>query len=308
MITDVAFITVNYNTRALLEDLVLFFRSADLPFTYTFTVVDNASNDDSLLFLKSCPEVITILNGTNLGYGKAMNQGIVATSSRYLCLLNTDIILNNEALTALVKHCDTHPSVKVCSPLIRHLNGRIQGGYYRFSLFYAYLDIYKKIFIKMLKTRLASTNKIVPVDGIAGAFIFCNRDIVSNEKLFDEDFFFYYEDTELAHRLFKQGVKCNVLSGQSIIHLGAQSSSNRHVQQLYVSKYLYLKKQYGDVHAKILLMQDIIRVHGKRFFYDIASRLTKSKNIRNKLEQYVLVTQSLNDLYSKLHNKDSRKN
>jgi len=308
MITDVAFITVNYNTRALLEDLVLFFRSVDLPFTYTFTVVDNASSDESLLFLKSCPEVTTILNGTNLGYGKAMNQGIVATSSRYLCLLNTDIILNSEALTALVEHCDTHPSVKVCSPLIRHLNGRIQGGYYRFSLFYAYLDIYKKIYIKMLKTRLASTNKIVPVDGIAGAFIFCSRDIVCNEKLFDEDFFFYYEDTELAHRLFKQGVKCNVLSGQSIIHLGGQSSSNRHVQQLYISKYLYLKKQYGDVHAKMLLMQDIIRVHGKRFFYGIVSRLTKSKNIRSKLEKYVLVTQSLNDLYSKLHNKDSRKN
>lgn len=308
MITDVAFITVNYNTKALLEDLVLFFRNADLPFTYTFTVVDNASSDGSADFLKSCPEVTTILNGTNLGYGKAMNQGIVATSSRYLCLLNTDIILNSEALTALVEHCEKHPTINVCSPLIQHQNGKIQGGYYRFNLLYTYLDIYKKIYIKLLKLRLASRQGIVKVDGIAGAFIFCRRDIVLNEKLFDEDFFFYYEDTELAHRLYKQGMTCHVLCGQSVIHLGGQSSSNRHVQQLYVSKYLYLTKQYGDVHAKTLLMLDIMRVHIKRLFYGFASKLTPSENIRNKLDKYIMVSQSLNNLYSKLHNKDNQQN
>lgn len=308
MITDIAFITVNYNTRALLEDLVHFFRSADFPFTYTFTVVDNASSDDSILFLKSCPDVTTILNSTNLGYGKAMNQGIAASSSRYLCLLNTDIILNKEALTALVEYCDKHLTVNVCSPLIQHQNGKIQGGYYRFNFLYTYLDIYKKIYIKLLKFRLASRQGIIKVDGIAGAFIFCRRDVISDEKLFDEDFFFYYEDTELAHRLFKQGMTCHVLCGQSIIHLGGQSSSNRHVQQLYVSKYLYLKKQYGQVHAKILLMQDILRVNIKRVFYSFASKLTQSKNIHNKLEKYILVTQSLNELYAKLRIKDSKQN
>ena len=297
MISDVAFITVNYNTRALVEDLVLFFRGASLPFTYTFTVVDNASSDDSLSFLASCPEVETIANSSNLGYGKAMNQGIAATSSRYLCLLNTDIILNPEALTALVEHCNQHPATMICSPLIRHQNGRIQGGYYRFNLWYTYLDIYKKIFVKRLKRKLAARQGIVRVDGIAGAFLFCRRDIAVDEKLFDEDFFFYYEDTELAHRLYKQGMACHVLSEQSIIHLGGQSSTNRHATQLYISKYLYLRKQYGNGHAKALLMQDIVRVHTKCIFYRFASLVTHSDTIRNKLEKYVLVSRSLHDLY-----------
>ncbi|MBW4055939.1 MAG: glycosyltransferase [Proteobacteria bacterium] len=308
MIVDVTFITVNYNTQLLLEDLVFFFRSTPLPFTYTFTVVDNASGDDSLGFLASCPEVTTIANNSNVGYGRAMNQGIAASSSRYLCLLNTDIILNSEALTALVEYCDKHPTVNVCSPIIQHQNGKIQGGYYRFNLLYTYLDIYKKIYIKLLKLRLASRRGIIKVNGIAGAFIFCRRGIVSDDKLFDEDFFFYYEDTELAHRLYKQGMTCHVLCGQSVIHLGGQSSSNRHVQQLYVSKYLYLTKQYGDVHAKTLLMLDIMRVHVKRLFYSFVSKITPSENIRNKLDKYIMVSQSLNNLYSKLHNKDNQHN
>lgn len=294
---DVAFITVNYNTCRLLEELLHFFRTTPLPFSFSLTVVDNASSDRSPDFLAACPDVTTILNSENLGYGRAMNLGIAASDSRYLCLLNTDVILNAEALTALVSHCDIRPDVAVCSPVIRYLDGSIQGFFFKFGLPTLYLDLYKKLWNKNFKIKLASAREAVPVDGIAGAFIFCRRDIASVAgKLFDEDFFFYYEDTELAHRLLKQGKHCEVLPRYSIIHIGGQSSSIRHIRLFYAGRYLYLNKQYGALHTKSVFVQDVVKVTLKLLFYRCAAFVTENDTIHFKLESYGHVAQVLREI------------
>lgn len=293
---DVAFITVNYNTRALLEDLVTFFRDTPLSFSWSLTVADNASTDGSLEFLDECPDVTTVRNSVNLGYGRAMNRGIAASESRYLCLLNTDVILNAAALEALVKHCDTHPQVQVCAPVIRYPNGKVQGFFFKFGLVTLYFDLYKKIWNKLFKMKLASAQDALRVDGIAGAFIFCRRGLALEGRLFDEDFFFYYEDTELAHRLLKQGARCEVLPRQSIIHIGGQSSSIRHIRLFYTGRYLYLKKHYGAAHARRIFRLDALKVRLKIRFYRLAGLITASGKVRFKQESYGHVARILGEL------------
>lgn len=296
MPADVAFITVNYNTKSLLEDMIVFFRTTPLPFSFSLTVVDNDSDDGSLEYLAGCPDVTTIRNCENLGYGRAMNRGIAASDSRYLCLLNTDVILNPEALAALVSHCDSRPHVAVCSPVIRYPNGRIQGFFFKFGLATLYLDLYKKIWNKVFKAKLASARDPLPVDGIAGAFIFCRRDIATDGRLFDEQFFFYYEDTELAHRLLKRGLRCEVLPNSSIIHIGGQSSSIRHIRLFYAGRYLYIRKQYGAGHAHIVFMADRIKVWLKTCFYRYICLFTSSGKIHNKCESYGHVLKALKEI------------
>src|SRR5260370_4481585 len=90
---DIAFITVNYNTLECVSQLTSFFNSLDVPFTFTFTVVDNDSRDGSQEFLQSRPEVIYLQTGRNIGYGPAINRGVASTASKYVCLTNTDVIL-----------------------------------------------------------------------------------------------------------------------------------------------------------------------------------------------------------------------
>lgn len=296
MPVDVAFITVNYNTRSLLEELVRFFRTTPLPFSFTLTVVDNASSDGSLEFLSVCPEVTTISNSENLGYGRAMNRGIAASASRYLCLLNTDVILNAEALTELVNRCDSRSDVAICSPVIRYQDGRIQGFFFKFGLTTLYFELYKKLWNKAFKAKLTTASEPVLVDGIAGAFIFCRRGLAHEDRLFDEDFFFYYEDTELAHRLLKQGARCEVLPRCSIIHIGGQSSSIRHIRLFYTGKYLYLTKHYGALHARWVFQQDCVRVSIKSFFYRCAALIATNDKIRYKLESYGHVAQILREI------------
>ena len=64
---DVAFVTVNYNTRPLVEDLLNFFSREDLPFSHTLVVVDNGSRDGSHELLnRQAGSTVYIPAGKNL--------------------------------------------------------------------------------------------------------------------------------------------------------------------------------------------------------------------------------------------------
>jgi N-acetylglucosaminyl-diphospho-decaprenol L-rhamnosyltransferase len=294
--TDVAFITVNYNTRPLVEEMVKFFRTAPLPFSHRLTVVDNASTDGSLEFLSSCPDVATLRNGENLGYGRAMNRGIAASRSKYLCLLNTDIVLNAEALTALYRHLENHPETGVASPRICYPSGRTQGFIFRDGILPFYFNLVAKFQAKRQKLRVDRAKRPFRVDGVMGAFIFLNRNLCSDGKLFDEDYFFYFEDSDLAHGLAKRGVRCEVLPDVSVVHLGGGSTSIRNGIQYYRSKYLYLHKRYGARHAAVLRSLERFRLREKVLFYRLLKTVYPSETVLRKFDLYRSISESFDTL------------
>src|SRR6266571_3173577 len=124
--SDVVFVIVSYNTRRLLEELFNFFAGIALPFSYSLIVVDNNSTDGSKEYLRQQKHVTVIQNEENIGYGQAMNRGIAASESSYVAVLNTDLILNGEALTALWNYLESHSDVGICAPLICNADGTLQ--------------------------------------------------------------------------------------------------------------------------------------------------------------------------------------
>src|SRR5258708_12699481 len=101
MPVDIAFITVNYNTLECVRRLATFFTNLDVPFTFTFTVVDNNSRDGSQEFLQSRPEINYLQTGENLGYGRGINRGVAASATKYVCLTTTAVIPNRDTLISL---------------------------------------------------------------------------------------------------------------------------------------------------------------------------------------------------------------
>jgi N-acetylglucosaminyl-diphospho-decaprenol L-rhamnosyltransferase len=292
---DVAFVTVNYNTRGLLEEMVGFFRSTPLPFSHRLTVVDNASTDGSLDFLASCPEVTTLCNGENAGYGRAINRGVAASRSKYVCALNTDVVLNTDALAAMHGHLESHPQTGVVAPRICYPDGRTQGFLFCDGIVPLYSTLVAKLLAKHHKLRVERARRPLRVDGVLGALVFLRRQLCPDGKLFDEDFFFYFEDSDLARRLAKQGVRCEVLPDQSIVHLGGASTSVRNGIQYYRSKYLYVRKQFGPRHASALRAIDRFRIGRKVFCYRILQAIRPSNKTASKLELYRSVLRMLED-------------
>ena len=283
---DVAFITVNYNTRALLEALVNFFRHSTLPFSWSLTVVDNASSDGSLEFMDSCPDVATIQNAENIGYGRAMNRGVAATRSRYVCALNTDVILNVEALTALWRFLEDNGTAGMCTPVVRYNDGRMQLFFFNFSLLLYYGEFLGKLYAKLMKLRIACSRRPVRINGITGALLFLRRSYIDDNTLFDEDFFFYFEDTDLACRWEKKGYASYALPRYSIIHLGGQSGKGRNNSLYYRGKYLFLRKHYGEGHAHRIKALDYWKITRKVITYRLLSLICPTGQVRRKLASY----------------------
>lgn len=286
MCADIDFVTVNYNTLEHVKQLAGFFQSLDAPFTFSFTVVDNNSQDGSQEFLRSHPEINYIQAGKNLGYGRAINQGAAATESKYICVTNTDVILNHEALLALWRFMEEHPDAGVCAPRLLYEDGRDQGMAFERSLLSHYVHWFAKLRARRIKTKLANATAPVQVEGVMAAFFLIRRSVISPPALFDEDFFFFYEDSALSHTLADRGVACFVLPGVTIIHIGGKSRSEASVSLFYKSKYLYLKKFYGSFHAGAICWMDRARILRKWSLYSMLSRVFPSERVRHKQRHY----------------------
>jgi N-acetylglucosaminyl-diphospho-decaprenol L-rhamnosyltransferase len=283
---DIAFITASYNTLQWTKQLVDFFATLTVPFTFSLTVVDNNSFDGSQDFLQSQSNVHYIQTGQNLGYGRAINRGVAATASNYVCVTNTDVILNPDALLKLWRFMEEHPDAGICAPRITYADGRDQGMIFKSSLPSHYAEWFGKLVAWSSKSRLAHASAPFRVDGVMGAFFLIRRSAIPQPTLFDEEFFFFYEDSALAHALKNRGIPCYVVPNVSIIHVGGQSRSTAAVSFFYQGKYLYLKRFYGPAHAKRVYFVDRFRVLRKYAFYSLLAVLTSSKRIKSKQRRY----------------------
>jgi N-acetylglucosaminyl-diphospho-decaprenol L-rhamnosyltransferase len=283
---DIAFITVNYNTLSWIKQLAEFFSNLRAPFTFSFCVVDNNSNDGSKEFLQSRPEIRYIQTGENLGYGRAINRGIAGTESKYVCVTNTDVILNREALVVLWTFLEEIPDVGVCAPRLTYADGRNQGMLCHPSLLAHYVHGFAKILASSSKRKIANAAGPVRVQGVMGAFFLIRRSVIPGPTLFDEDFFFFHEDIALAHALKKKGVKCFVIPNVSIIHAGGESRMDGLVDAFYESKYLYVRKFYGSFHARMARFVDRARIFRKRLFYALLGELFPSERMKSKWRYY----------------------
>jgi N-acetylglucosaminyl-diphospho-decaprenol L-rhamnosyltransferase len=288
MSVDVAFITVNYNTSQLVTNLIEFFRITELPFSACLVVVDNASSDGSheLLSAAQGEQLVYIPAGENLGYGRAMNLGLATVTSRYACVMNTDLVMNRQALVALWEFFESTPEAGVTSPLILGADGRQQGFIFHQGILSLYSPLICKLRSKVWKQRVERACGPLLVPGVLGAFFMIRRSAFGASELFDRDFFFYYEDTELAHRYWTQGVACYVLPGVSIIHLGGQSTSAAGGRLFQSSRHLYVHKVYGERHARLVGRLDLIRLHLKYWKYFVLQAVVKSRAIRAKYDYY----------------------
>jgi GT2 family glycosyltransferase len=283
---DIAFITVNFNTLQWITRLADFFKTLEAPFTFNFTVVDNGSEDGSREFLQAHPEINYLPMGENIGYGRAINRGVEATAGKYVCVTNTDVVLNRNALIEIWKFLEERSDAGVCAPRITYENGRSQGMVFSKSLFSHYANWFGKLQASYVNVRLAKAADPLRVDGVLGAFFLIRRSAMPPPTLFDEDFFFFYEDSALAHTLMNRGVPCYVLPSVTIIHISGQSRSTNSISFFYESKYKYLKKFYGPFHARAIQFMDRVRIFRKWSIYSLLSMVSTSERVKFKQRFY----------------------
>lgn len=104
-------IIVNYNSGKLTHSCLQSLKQHGLPAESEIIVIDNASRDDSVTWLKSdWPDITLIANDRNVGLAAAVNQGIAAAKGEYFLMLNPDIIAFPKAVATLISFMDVRAS------------------------------------------------------------------------------------------------------------------------------------------------------------------------------------------------------
>ncbi len=224
---------INHNTREHLRACLTTILQ-DAP--GEIVVVDNASVDGSLeLVRREYAGVRLIANATNRGYGAAANQAIACTSAPHILLLNSDTLLRPGALQALRAYLDHHPCVAMVGPRLVNVDGSLQPSCFPFPTpIHTLVEISgsRRVirhlpFVRELYPPTSSHSRARPVPWVLGAGLALRRKAVDDVDGFDESFFMYSEEVDLAYRLRRAGWQIHFAPVATIAHVGGASTRQR---------------------------------------------------------------------------------
>ncbi len=224
---DISVIVVNMNTKGLLLECLASVYATIKRHRFEVWVVDNGSKDGSPEAVKQAyPDVNLIQNHTNLGFGAANNQAFRQMNGRYALLLNTDSRLIDGAAAELLRFMENQPDVGAACGQLLFLDGSKQ---YSFDAFPTFLSLFlntsllRVIFPGKYPNRKKDISAPIEVDSCLGACMMVRREAMSEVDFFDEDYFFFFEETDLAYRLNQAGWKAFFIPNAHAYHLQGET-------------------------------------------------------------------------------------
>lgn len=250
-------------------------------------VIDNASTDHSLEFLKAQyhDKATIIENSQNMGYTGGVNIGVAKAlelGCKYLYLLNNDMVLKKDTLTQLVLFAENYPSGAAFGSVVYETDkdnylwsagGKINSWTCTTS------------HMKLKKNQTKAFADYIP-----GTSVLYRLNVLEQLKGFDDRFFLYWEDVDIGHRIQQHHFQ-NVVVYNSIAYHKCGASHGRYNavttyypirnQLLYASLHLqgfqrlfffaslpvhFLLKFFAIVLGKILFRREIAWIRMKMLF------------------------------------------
>ncbi|MEK7543842.1 MAG: glycosyltransferase family 2 protein [Patescibacteria group bacterium] len=252
---DLSIIIPSYNTRALLERCLtsIFVSLKSSHILYEVIVVDNASGDGSPELVRNkFPQVHLVCNKVNVGYGKANNQALHKARGTHVLLLNSDIVVQNDAIGVLYRFVKDKDKVFAGGKLFNE-DGSLQpscGPF--FSLPVAALMLFAKG--DYWGATRYSPDQTQRVDWVSGACLMGRKSAFTDLGFFDERIFMYMEEIELLYRAKEKGYMAFFVAEAQCIHTGAASSGERRtpVVNIYKGLVYFYKKHHSPLAGEVL--------------------------------------------------------
>jgi GT2 family glycosyltransferase len=217
---DVAVVIVNYNGERLLPDCLAAL-AAQTRAPVQIVVADNGSRDGSLALLRARhPDVTALPLGHNFGFAGGANRGVAATSAPWVCVLNSDAAPAPDWLEILTSAQRDERTWALGSVLVSASSGRVESAGDLYSpAGYAY----KFLRGRALADLPAEPYRVFAAPGAAPVF---RRDVFDALGGYEERFFLYYEDVDLAFRAVLAGYHALLVPRARVTHrLGATTKS-----------------------------------------------------------------------------------
>jgi len=217
-------------------------------------IIENSKDLSLLKIVKKYKNVKVIINKKNIGFGASSNIGLRKVKTKYGLHLDLDTKFSNNSIIKLIKTASKLDDFIIIGPKIQNYN-------------YKSKDYLKKNYLKNLNL----------MNFIDGCCLLFNMNKIKKYGLFDENFFLYYEETDLFKRYLKFDQKIFMTENVSIQHQGRSSSNeiynieieiNRNWHLLW-SKFYYYKKHYNYFTAICMISKSLFSSALKIVIYTI---------------------------------------
>jgi len=232
---------VTWNSRRFISDCLESLETQTYR-DFSAMVIDNGSTDGTVKFVRDTfPTVSVLENSKNLGYAKANNQGIKMCRGEYVLVLNPDALLDSNFLETIITFADAHPrgasfGGKTYKLSRQAIDDRDQGGLHEVVP----SETIDSTGLVLTHSREALNRgegerdenqfeRTEEVFGHSGSCVLFRKSALDEAAVrgeyFDQDFFAYKEDVDLAWRLRLYGWESWYIPAAVAFHYRTYSKS-----------------------------------------------------------------------------------
>ncbi len=202
-------------------------------------VIDNASTDDSVVFLKEhFPSVKMVINERNTGFAGGYNDGLKKIEADIYCLLNSDVEVTENWTQPIIELFEKDKSIAAIQPKILSFKN---DKFFEFAgaagglidnLGYPYCR--GRVFDECEEDQ-GQYNDETEIFWASGCALFIRSEDFWNQNGFDERFFAHQEEIDLCWRLKNAGRKIFYTYKSAVYHVGGGTLSKQNPQKTYLN-------------------------------------------------------------------------
>jgi len=235
MKANVAIVIVTYNSAGQIRECLTSVFSQRKQVNQQVIVVDNESRDGTVALIRDeFPQVKLILPGENLGFAKGVNLGASHADAEFILLLNPDTVILNHAVDTIVDFARAHRTKGIFGGRTLRPDGSLEP-----SSCWGAPTLWSMTLFALGLTTLAPRNRwldpeslgswqrdtVREVGVVTGCFLLASSELWEELGGFDERYFMYGEDVDLALRARAAGCRLVICPEAKLIHEVGQSSA-----------------------------------------------------------------------------------
>lgn len=232
----------------------------------TIYVIDNASTDDSIPYLReNFSNIIIIQLDKNYGFADGYNRGLEQITEKYVVLLNSDVQVSPKWIQPIIAKMESNPQLAVCMPKLKSYYNpeyfEYAGAAGGFIDKFGYPFCNGRLFNTIEKDE-GQFNEDYEIFWASGAALFVRKSVFQELGGLDKDFFAHMEEIDFCWRVKNAGYSIQYIHDSEIFHVGGGSLPKENPFKTYLNfrnnLYMLHKNLPDDSYRQIIFKRRLL--------------------------------------------------